>query len=53
MGMPDCLLEGEGGRRSCATAKVVFNQEVLDVIAQTRGQMEEELDHRHYRFRVV
>ncbi len=34
-------------RKKFATAKVVFNQEVMDVIAQTRGQMEEELDERH------
>ena len=34
-------------RKKFATSKVVFNQEVLDVIAQTRGEMEEELDHRH------
>ncbi len=34
-------------RKKFATAKVVFNQEVVDVIAQTRGEMEEELDHRH------
>ena len=26
---------------------MVFNQEVVDVISQTRGEMEEELDHRH------
>ena len=31
-----------------ATSKVLFNQDVMDVIAQTRGQMEEELDSRHY-----
>ena len=30
-----------------ATSKVVFNQEVLDVISQTRSQMEDELDIRH------
>ena len=34
-------------RKKFATAKVVFNQEVVDVISETRGQMEEELDHRH------
>ena len=38
----------KAARKKYATAKVVFNQEVLDVIAQTRGQMEEELDHRHH-----
>ena len=35
-------------RKKFATAKVVFNQEVMEVIAQTRGEMEEELDSRHY-----
>ena len=35
-------------RKKFATSKVVFNQEVLDVIAETRGQMEEELDSRHH-----
>ncbi len=34
-------------RKKYATAKVVFNQEVLDVISQTRTEMEEELDSRH------
>jgi RNA polymerase sigma-70 factor (ECF subfamily) len=34
-------------RKKYATSKVIFNQEVLDVIAQTRGQMEEELNSRH------
>ena len=34
-------------RKKYATAKVVFNQEVLDVISQTRSEMEEELDVRH------
>ena len=34
-------------RKKFAMAKVVFNQEVMDVISQTRGQMEEELDYRH------
>ena len=34
-------------RKKFATSKVVFNQEVLDVISQTRGEMVEELDHRH------
>ena len=34
-------------RKKFATAKVVFNQEVLDVVAQTRINMEEELDLRH------
>jgi RNA polymerase sigma-70 factor, ECF subfamily len=35
-------------RKKFAMSKVVFNQEVLDVISQTHGKMEEELDHRHY-----
>ena len=34
-------------RKKFATSKVVFNQEVLDVISQTRSQMEDELDIRH------
>lgn len=34
-------------RKKFAMAKVVFNQEVMDVVSQTRGQMEEELDYRH------
>jgi len=34
-------------RKKYATSKVVFNEEVLDVISQTRVEMEEELDHRH------
>lgn len=34
-------------RKKYATAKVVFNQEVLEVISQTRTEMEEELDSRH------
>ena len=34
-------------RKKFATSKVVFNQEVLDVISQTRSEMEEELDIRH------
>ena len=34
-------------RKKFATAKVVFNQEVLDVISQTRIEVEEELDKRH------
>ena len=34
-------------RKKYATSKVVFNQEVLDVISQTRLQMEDELDFRH------
>ena len=34
-------------RKKYATAKVVFNQEVLDVISQTRTEMEDELDSRH------
>ena len=38
----------KAARKKYATAKVVFNQEVMDVIAQTRGHMEEELDHRHH-----
>ena len=38
----------KAARKKFATSKVLFNQEVMDVIAQTRGQMEEELDSRHY-----
>jgi RNA polymerase sigma-70 factor (ECF subfamily) len=34
-------------RKKYATSKVVFNEEVLEVISQTRVEMEEELDHRH------
>ena len=34
-------------RKKFATSKVVFNQEVLDVISQTRIEAEEELDNRH------
>ena len=34
-------------KKKFATSKVVFNQEVLDVISQTRSQMEDELDIRH------
>ena len=34
-------------RKKFATAKVVFNQEVLDVISQTRSQMEEDLSLIH------
>ena len=34
-------------RKKFATSKVVFNQEVLDIISQTRSEMEEELDIRH------
>ena len=34
-------------RKKYATSKVVFNQEVLDVISQTRTQMEDEFDVRH------
>ena len=34
-------------RKKFATAKVVFNQEVLDVISQTRFEVEEDLDKRH------
>ena len=36
-----------GLQEKFATSKVVFNQEVLDVISQTRFEMEEELDKRH------
>ena len=35
-------------RKKFAMSKVVFNQEVMDVISQTHGKMEEELDQRHY-----
>jgi RNA polymerase sigma-70 factor (ECF subfamily) len=34
-------------RKKYATSKVLFNDEVLEVISQTRIEMEEELDHRH------
>lgn len=34
-------------RKKFATSKVIFNEEVLDVISQTRIEMEEELDSRH------
>ena len=34
-------------RKKFATSKVVFNEEVLDVISQTRVELEEELDYRH------
>jgi len=34
-------------RKKYATSKVVFNEEVLEVISQTRVEMEEELDYRH------
>jgi RNA polymerase sigma-70 factor (ECF subfamily) len=34
-------------RKKFATSKVVFNQEVLDIVSQTRTKMEDELDIRH------
>jgi len=34
-------------RKKFATSKVVFNEEVLEVISQTRVELEEELDYRH------
>jgi RNA polymerase sigma-70 factor (ECF subfamily) len=34
-------------RKKFATSKVVFNQEVLDCVAETRSRMERELDYRH------
>ena len=34
-------------RKKFATSKVIFNEEVLEVISQTRVEMEEELDTRH------
>ena len=34
-------------RKKFATSKVVFNEEILEVISQTRVELEEELDHRH------
>ena len=34
-------------RKKFATSKVLFNQEILDVISQTRIELDEELDHRH------
>ena len=35
-------------RKKFATAKVIFNEDVLEVISQTRLEMEEELDDRHH-----
>ena len=35
-------------RKKFATSKVIFNEDVLEVISQTRVEMEEELDHRHH-----
>src|SRR6478672_10836515 len=34
-------------RQKFARSKVVFDQEIVDVVAQTAGQMAEELDDRH------
>ena len=34
-------------RKKFATSKVIFNQETLDIVAETRCKMERELDHRH------
>ena len=34
-------------RKKYATSKVLFNEELMEVISQTRVEMEEELDHRH------
>ena len=34
-------------RKKFATSKVIFNQEVLDIVAETRCKMEQELDYRH------
>lgn len=34
-------------RKKYATSKVLFNDELMEVISQTRVEMEEELDHRH------
>jgi RNA polymerase sigma-70 factor (ECF subfamily) len=34
-------------RKKFATSKVIFNENILEVVSQTRLQMEEELDHRH------
>src|SRR6266550_2379091 len=34
-------------RQKFARSKVVFDQEIVDVVAQTAGQMTEELDDRH------
>ncbi len=34
-------------RKKFATSKVIFNEKVLEVISQTRVEMEEELDARH------
>ena len=46
LGLPNCLLEGQSSQK-IRNFKVVFNQEVLDVISQTRTQMEDEFDVRH------
>jgi RNA polymerase sigma-70 factor (ECF subfamily) len=35
-------------RKKFATAKVIFNEDVLEVISQTRVEMEKELDDRHH-----
>jgi len=35
-------------RKKFATSKVIFNEDVLEVISQTRVEMEEELDERHH-----
>src|SRR3954463_10021087 len=34
-------------RQKYARCKVVFNQEILDAVAQTAGELAEELDERH------
>ena len=47
LGLAKSLI-GKSKWKKFATSKVLFNQDVMDVIAQTRGQMEEELDSRHY-----
>ena len=37
----------KAARKKFATSKVIFNQEVLDVVVETRATMEHELDYRH------
>src|SRR5215217_6165350 len=38
---------GRYARQKCARSKVVFDQEIVDVLAQTAGSMVDELDERH------
>ena len=37
----------KAARKKYATSKVIFNQEVLEIVAETRCKMEQELDYRH------